>query len=146
VLKTKWEAAIMAEKDKKLEASKAEVVESSAMERTRELRCFVPKVDIHKTGDAIEVAADMPGVNKDSLEITLDKDILTINGFTCCPDPEGYSLYYSEYENGDYERSFRVSGEIDRDKIEAMVSNGVLHLRLPISTTSKAKRIEVKSR
>lgn len=135
----------MAENENALEASKAEIVESEATERTRELRCFIPKVDIYKIKDTITIVADMPGVDKDSVEITLDKDVLTINGFANRPEPEGYSLYYSEYECGDYERSFRISSEIDRDKIEARVSDGELHLELPISKASRTKRIEVKA-
>ncbi len=135
----------MAENANPMEASKGEIVETNAMERTRDLRCFIPRVDIYKTENAIEIVADMPGVSKDNVEITLDKDVLTINGYANPPDPEGYSLFYSEYEGGDYERSFRISSEIDRDGIEAKMDNGELHLRLPVSEASKTKRIEVKA-
>ena len=55
----------------------------------------------------------------------------------------GFNIAYAEYEEGDYQRSFRLSDEIDRDKIEAVVSDGVLRLRLPKSQEARVKKISV---
>ena len=112
------------------EAEKQELVESG-VERTRERRAFVPRVDIYETNDAIAVVADMPGVDADSLDISLEQSVLTINGYIRDVHPEGYTLAYAEYRTGDYVRSFTLSNQIDQSKIEATVSDGVLRLHLP---------------
>jgi HSP20 family protein len=131
--------------EKALQAPKQEVVTEEEMERTRSRRCFLPRTDILESEDAILIAADIPGVSKDAVDITLDKNVLTIEAFTEPQVPSGFDLTYAEYEPGDYRRSFRLSSEIDRDKIEAAVSNGELRLRLPKAEAAKIKKIPVKA-
>ena len=62
---------------------------------------------------------EIPGVKKDNIEISLKKNVLSVNGYTVAEDPEGFSLARAEYEIGDYERSFRLSNRIEQDKIKA---------------------------
>jgi HSP20 family molecular chaperone IbpA len=126
------------------EAEKREV-EASGAERTREQKAFVPYADIYETGDEIVVVADMPGVSEETVEITLEQDVLTINGYVKTAPPEGYSLAYAEYDVGDFVRSFRVSNEIDRDGIQATLKDGVLRLHLPKAGPAKTKKIAVKT-
>ncbi len=83
----------------------------------------------------------MPGVYEKSIDITLDKNVLTIEGNVEPVDLEGYSLEYAEYESGDYHRSFTLTNEIDRDKIEANVKDGVLRIKLPKVAPLVAKKI-----
>jgi len=119
------------------EAEKQELAESGA-ERTRAQRAFVPRVDIYETNDAIAVIADMPGVDAGSVDITLEQNVLTINGYVNEKRPEGYALAYAEYRTGDFVRSFTLSNQIDQDRIEAGVKDGVLRLHLPkVKPTSK---------
>jgi HSP20 family molecular chaperone IbpA len=125
------------------ETEKQEVVESGA-ERTRERACFVPRADIYETIGSITVVADMPGVDKNSVDITLEQDVLTINGYTALGGPQGYRLAYAEYQAGDYQRRFTLSDKIDRDKIEATMKDGVLRLRLP-KVEPTATKIAVKA-
>jgi HSP20 family molecular chaperone IbpA len=87
----------------------------------------------------------MPGVDENSVDITLEKNILTINGYVEAETPENYSLAYAEYEVGDYQRSFTLSNQIDFEKIEAAVQQGVLRLRLPKAGPAKARKITVKA-
>lgn len=136
----------MAEETRELQAQeseKQEIAEGDA-ERTRARRCFVPRTDIYELGGDITVLVDMPGVDEKSVDITLEKNVLTINGYVEPVYPENYRVAYAEYDVGDYQRSFRLSDEIDRDKIEAMVKDGVLRLRLPKADTAKARKIAVK--
>ena len=114
-------------------------------ERTRARRTYAPRTDIFETNDALVLVADMPGVMQDDLDITLERRELTIRGRTADYAPEGYSPVYGEYESGDYERTFVVSDEIDADKIEARLKDGVLHLTLPKAAAAQAKRIQVRS-
>jgi HSP20 family molecular chaperone IbpA len=114
-------------------------------ERTRALPLYAPRVDIVETGDALEVLADMPGVTRDSVEVTLEQRVLTIRGRADTSLPEGLAPLYLEYEPGDYERSFALSEAVDPSGIEARVSGGVLRLRLPKAGPAKRQRIEVKA-
>ena len=124
------------------ETEKQEVAEGD-VERTRARRCFVPRTDIYEVGDDIFVAADMPGVDDKSVDITLERNVLTINGYVDPIYPENYQMAYADYDVGDYQRSFRLSDDIDRDRIEASVKDGVLRLRLPKADTAKARKIGV---
>jgi HSP20 family molecular chaperone IbpA len=127
-----------------MEAEKQEVETVDGAERTRARRAYVPRVDIYETDEAIVLLTDMPGVEENSIDITLEKNVLTINGYVEVDTPDNYSLAYAEYESGDYERSFNLSDEIDREKIEATVKNGVLRLHLPKAGPAKTRKITVK--
>jgi HSP20 family molecular chaperone IbpA len=127
------------------ESEKQEAAVADGTERTRARRVFVPRVDIYETDDDIFAVADIPGVDGKSVEITLEKNVLTINGFVEPEQSDKYSLSYAEYEMGDYERSFKLSNEIDQGKVEATVKDGVLHLRLPKAGPAKTRKISVKT-
>jgi HSP20 family molecular chaperone IbpA len=129
--------------DTRIQKHESENVDT--VERTRSQRVFVPRVDIFENDDAILLYADMPGVDEKSIDITLEKNILTIEGCVCDETMEGYELSYMEYDVGDYRRSFTLSDVIDRDKIEATVRNGVLKLTLPKAEPAKARKINVVS-
>jgi HSP20 family protein len=135
----------MANESKSLEVQKEEMVPTVGSERTRETRCFIPRADIYETENEISVIVDLPGVDKNSLEISLEKNILKINGYVSQEDPEGYSLAFAEYQIGDYERSFRLSNQIDQNKIDATINDGVLKLRLPKAEAAKSRKIAVKA-
>jgi HSP20 family molecular chaperone IbpA len=140
------EKNIMANSEEKsMEVPEQELVPTEEMERTRERRCFVPKTDIYETEEDIVVVADLPGVDQNSIDITLEKNILTIAAFGNPTLPEGFNLLYAEYEPGDYQRSFRITSDIEHDEIEATVSNGELRLRLPKADSAKVKKIPVKT-
>lgn len=120
------------------ETQKQEIVESGP-ERTRSQVAFNPRSDIYETGENIILLADMPGVREDSVEITLEKNVLTINGYVNDEQLEDYSQTYAEYRIGDFHRSFTLSNNIDQNKIEASVRDGVLRLTMPkvVPTTKK---------
>jgi HSP20 family molecular chaperone IbpA len=136
----------MAKNDQAMEVQKQEEIPGEEMERTRSRRSFVPRADIYETENEIIVLTDIPGANKDTVDIMLEKNVLTITGYVEPAIPSGFEIAYAEYEEGDYQRSFRLSDEIDRDKIEAVVSEGVLRLRLPKVREAKTKKITVKSK
>ena len=137
----------MAKKDQAMEVQKQEEVPAEEMERTRSRRSFVPRADNCAQVNAASnvVLADVPGANENTIDITLEKNVLTINAYIEPTIPSGFDVAYAEYEEGDYQRSFRLSDEIDRDKIEATVTEGVLRLRLPKSQEAKTKKISVKT-
>ncbi len=115
----------------------------SATERIRSVKTFVPRVDIYENKDALFLVADMPGVDEKTVDIELEKNVLTITGRVENGRVAGGTLMYSEYEIGDYERVFTLSEEIDRDKIVATVKNDVLRLELPKAKQVKPKKIAI---
>ncbi len=115
------------------------------MERTRNRKVYVPKVDIYETKETIVLVADMPGVDEKSVDVMLDKNILTISGSAEAPTFKGYSIAYAEYDVGDYQRVFTISDEVDKDKIDATVKNGVLRLTLHKAEKVKARKIAIKA-
>lgn len=126
------------------DTEKREVAETVA-ERTRDQLAFVPRADIYETEEAITVVADMPGVDESSVDITLENNVLTINGYVEPLQPEGYNLAYAEYRVGDYQRAFTLSDQIDRDGIEAVVKDGVLRLYLPKVTEVRRRKIAIRA-
>ena len=128
-----------------VQVRKEEAQELEGVERTRTRRVFIPKVDIYETGEAVILLADMPGVNEDSVDITLEKNILTIKGFVNHEEEEGYGLAYGEYNVGNYERTFALSDEVDRNQIEAAMKDGVLELTLPKAEMARTRKIAVKA-
>ena len=134
----------MAERKETLEQVKPEIVEGS-IERTRDRRVFSPRTDIIETTEDYLVVADIPGCNDQSVNISLEKNVLTINASTRIEAPVDRTLILSEYGIGDYQRSFVLSDQIDREKIEAQVKNGVLRLQLPKAGPAKAHTIKVKA-
>ncbi len=114
-------------------------------ERTAHRPVFVPPSDIYETGDSIVVLAEMPGVPSDGVDITLERRVLTIRGRGAPSEHGGYQRVYNEFVDGDYERVFTLSENIDRDRIEATLKDGVLHLVLPKAETARPRRIELKA-
>ena len=136
----------MAKKEEKsLEVPEQKVVKVDEMERTRDRSCYLPKTDIFETDNEIVLIADVPGADQKSVDITLEKNVLSINAFVDDDIPNDFDRVYTEFESGDYQRSFRLSDEIDQNKIEAVVSNGKLRLRLPKAEPAKAKKITIKA-
>jgi len=133
----------MTDKNHEMELHKEEIISENG-ERTHDRACFIPRTDVFETDQGIQFLVDMPGVEPGSVDITLEKNVLTIQGFTKEVSIEGYSLIYGEYPEGDYMRKFTINNEIDVDRIEAMMDHGVLTLELPKKTPSRTK-ISVKA-
>jgi HSP20 family protein len=133
----------MSEETKEIQKKEAKVQEG--VERTRSGRVYIPKVDIIERKEDIVLIADMPGVDEKSVDITLEKNMLTIYGKVEPVIPEKHKLAISEYGIGDYQRVFTISDEVDREKIQATVKNGILKLVLPKAEAIKTKKISVRA-
>ncbi|MCK9229872.1 MAG: Hsp20/alpha crystallin family protein [Syntrophales bacterium] len=133
----------MIEPGKEMEGLK----EQARLEREdiRNRPVYVPRVDIFETMESITLLADMPGVDEQSVDIIIEKDVLTINGTVEPESHTDFRLVHADYGTGDYRRSFTVTDEIDHNRIEAVVKNGVLKLVLPKAERAKPKKITVKT-
>jgi HSP20 family protein len=115
------------------------------VERTRSTNVYTPDVDILEKDDSIIVLADIPGVSESGVDITLEKDVLSIYAKVEPEVPEKHQLLRAEYGIGDYQRSFTISNEIDREKIDATVKNGVLRIVLPKAKAVQTRKITVQA-
>jgi HSP20 family molecular chaperone IbpA len=105
---------------------------------------FTPKVDIWETEAGYHIEVEMPGVEKEGVDVKLEKGVLSILGRVQAEDTLGFEKVYSEYEFGNYERQFQISEIIDETKVKAVIKNGILQVELPKRESAKPKRIEVK--
>jgi HSP20 family molecular chaperone IbpA len=111
----------------------------------RNAMTFTPAVDIFEKGETTIIMADMPGVVADDIDVTLERQVLTLTGRVKSNTPEGYRRLSSEYREGDYMRVFTLSDVVDQKKIKADFKNGVLRLELPRAVEAKPKKISVKA-
>jgi HSP20 family protein len=131
--------------DKTKDIQKQEVEKGEMIERARAAKVFNPDVDIIERKNDIVVIADMPGIDEASVDITLENNILSIYGKVDWDVPDKLKLLHGEYGIGDYQRVFTLSGDVNREKIEATVNNGVLKIVLPKAEAAKTKKIAVRA-
>lgn len=106
---------------------------------------LTPVADIHETKDGATLYIDLPGVNHDSLEISVDSDILAIKGGVNLHTPDDLNPTYMDVHAGTYSRKFTLSAELDSSQIYANLKNGVLKLVIPRSEKHKPRKIKVKA-
>ena len=113
-------------------------------ETTIPARVFLPNADIYETQDALTVILEMPGVEKDNVEVHVEEGVLNVAGRLDLSKYKGLLPVYTEYNIGHYSRSFRLSSKIDQSKIGAELNDGVLSLTLPKVEEAKPRTIKVK--
>jgi HSP20 family molecular chaperone IbpA len=116
---------------------------SNKEEKTIPGRHFVPITDIFETEEALTVIMEMPGVEKNNVNVALENDVLRVEGQINFSNYEGMEPVYTEYNVGHYARGFTLSGKIDRDRISAQLDDGVLTLTLPKAKEAMPRRISV---
>ena len=114
-----------------------------AEERTEAGKFFSPYTDIHETERAVIVTMEMPGVGKDAIEIQLEKGVLTVKGTIDSSKYESVRPLYTEYNVGNFVRTFSVSPKVDAANISAAVADGVLTIELPKAKEALPRRIAV---
>src|ERR1700756_738148 len=112
---------------------------------SREQPYVVPPVDVFENPSGITLLADMPGVARDALHVRLDGDTLTIEATARTDAPEGMELVYGEADWPSFRRSFTLSRELDGDRIDAQLKDGVLRLSIPKTEEARPRRIEVRA-
>ena len=112
-------------------------------ERTEAGKFFSPYTDIHETDRLVVVSMEVPGVDKNAIDIQLEKEVLTIKASIDSTKYEALRPIYSEYHVGNFVRTFAVSTKIDGSGISATVADGVLTVELPKAKEALARRISV---
>lgn len=116
---------------------------SAKEEQTIPAKFFLPYTDIYETGDSLVVTMEMPGVEKEQIDVRLEKDVLLVEGRIDFSKYENLKPLYTEYNIGHYRRSFTISKEINREHISAKINDGVLTLELPKVKEAAARTIAV---
>jgi HSP20 family protein len=127
-----------------LQVQQKRELEKKKEEATVPARVFVPTADIYETEDALTVVMEMPGVDKGNVDIIVHEGTLKVEGRLDFSKYEGLQPVYTEYNIGNYARSFSLSSKIDQNKIGAEMKDGVLSLVLPKVEESKPRTIQVK--
>jgi HSP20 family protein len=105
-------------------------------------RYVTPPVDIYENGEGLVVKADLPGVAKESLDVRVENNLLTIRGKSSHVAP-GEPIY-REYELVNFFRQFELNERVDQSKISADLKHGVLTLLLPKAEEAKPRKIDVR--
>ncbi|WP_063781768.1 Hsp20/alpha crystallin family protein [Bradyrhizobium viridifuturi] len=106
---------------------------------------LIPNIDIAETDKAIEVSAEMPGLERKDVDISIEDDTLTIRGEKKIEeDQKDKNVQHSERSYGVFMRVLQLPAGVDPSKVEAMMSNGVLKITIPKPAKPEPKKIEVK--
>ncbi len=120
-------------------------VGSTAAEQLRHSGpAYSPDVDIYVSDDEAKFIVDLPGVGKGEVTIEVDEnDSLIITGRNSMKEPDNPVL--RQYRTGNYYRAFQLSKEYDKEKVSAVLENGLLEVTIPRREEAKPKRIEIKA-
>jgi len=112
-------------------------------ETTVSWRTYLPVTDIFETDQALTVVLEMPGVGKDAVDVSVEDDVLAIDGRIDYSKYEGLQPVYTEYNVGHYARSFQLSSKIEQGNIHAELKDGVMTLVLPKAEKAKPRKIKI---
>ena len=112
-------------------------------EKTVRARYYAPPTDIFETEGALTLVMEMPGVDKKDLTVTLEDNVLRVEGRIDFSKYEGLEPLYAEYNVGHYARSFTLGDRVDREKISAQLGEGILTLILEKAEAAKPRRITI---
>ena len=105
----------------------------------------VPPMDAYRRGSDVWVHLDLPGVAADSLDISVERNVLTVSGERWWESQDGDHLYVNDRAQGRFQRQVHLGDGLDAEAIEADYHDGVLTLRIPVAEKAKPRKITVRS-
>ena len=102
-----------------------------------------PQTNLYDTGDTFQVIAEVPGLSKDDLNIKIQGNYLELNGTRKSDAPQGYKAHRIERNTTSFTRSFTLPADVDVDRIEAVLKDGLLTLIMPKAEAAKPKQINI---
>ena len=114
-------------------------VQAETLERKNYIN---PRVNIFESDESVTIEAEMPGVTKDSVDIEIDKNELTLTGHRSRSDNEG-RLRFQERPSADFYRTFTLGRGVDTEKVEARMKDGILRLTLHKAEHVKKRKIAI---
>ncbi len=108
-------------------------------------RATWPKVNLYDGDSQVVLEAELPGVTRDDIDITVTQDVLAISGRRSVDVPEGYSVHRRERGAVQFARSFSLPGKVDPEKVGAELTDGVLTITLEKAPEAQPKKITLKA-
>jgi len=102
-------------------------------------------MDAYRTDDAFYVHFDLPGVKPEDIDVTVERDVLTVRAERHGPQPDDAEMVASERLHGTFTRQLFLGEGLDTDKLEANYDAGVLTVRLPVAEQARPRKIEIVS-
>jgi HSP20 family protein len=112
-------------------------------EKTAPARYYMPPTDIFETENALTVVMELPGVEKQAINVNVENDVLRVDARIDFGKYEGLDPLYTEYSVGHFARSFTLSNKIDQEQISAQLNDGVLTLSLKKVKEAPPRQIAV---
>lgn len=113
--------------------------------RTVERHASTPHVEVSETDESVLLAADMPGISLENVEVRVHGDVLSLYGSSKNQEPDGVTALWREYTARDYACSFRLGTAIEAERISATAKDGVVRVTLPKRTAVRPRQISVTS-
>ena len=129
---------------KELAVAEKHEVDTMVHQELRSGNWFRPAADIYETPERVTLVMDMPGVCSDCSHVNIVDDELVVTGHVTHGEDEDNYVLYREYDVGHYHRHFGLPETIDRNGIEAVISNGVLRVSMPKVEKARPRRIPIK--
>lgn len=104
---------------------------------------YAPRVDIRESREQFRIVADMPGVEQNAVEATVQNGVLTVEGWSRPGRPEGYEPVGQEFGASRFRRDFALPGGADSMGIQARIKQGVLTVTIPKKEEVKARKIDI---
>lgn len=111
---------------------------------SRDEAVLSPPVDVVEDATGITLYADLPGVSKDKLQLRVEGDQLIVEGELALPLPQGMQAHHAEVRVSRYRRAFTLSKELDADKVDAELSQGLLRVCIPKAEHAQPRKIAVR--
>jgi len=127
-----------------MDLMKKEKETKEPVESTRGYVYYSPDTDIYEEKDTYKIIFDIPGIEKEDINLKVEKDTLSITAEFKKQPVECYECVREETEFSGYQRSFNLNGIVDTEKIDADYRNGTLILTLPKKEEQKTKEIQIK--
>lgn len=102
-----------------------------------------PRTNLYDAGEHLEVRAEVPGLAKDDIKVKIQGNYLQVSGVRKAETPEGYKAHRVERGASTFTRSFTLPSDVDTEKVEANLVNGILTLKLPKAEAAKPKQVTI---
>lgn len=139
-----WEEGVNVVERNELAVADKREVDTNIHQELRSGNWFVPAADIYETTEMVVLVMDMPGVCFDCAHLSIIDDELVVTGHVTHGEDQDDYVLYREYDVGHYHRHFGLPPTIDRDKIEAVMADGVLTVTMSKVEKVKPRRIPIK--
>lgn len=123
----------------------SEIDRELAAARLVHARAGVPRIDLKDSGEEVHLSAELPGFTEKDIELEVHRNVLTLRGKRTTEVPEGYTVHRRERRDIELTRTITLPYQVDTERVEATLSNGVLRVTLPKAAADRPRQIAVRT-